>query len=165
MKFQLSQSGEVRLSSSGDASASSTSWLCRDDFDRERMLDMEGRVRPARQRTFGIIALALLSTGPWLGWWPLLFLVPSVVCFAIADTLMPRAERPEHVMFAAWLASELTIAGAVSLNGGPRGPALSWLAIPVITLSSRFSMRGWSPASWSACCSCWRSPSASTPLP
>src|SRR5665811_643861 len=34
------------------------------------------------------------------------------------------------------------IAGAVSLEGGPRAMALSWLAIPVITLSSRFSMRG-----------------------
>jgi diguanylate cyclase (GGDEF)-like protein len=45
-------------------------------------------------------------------------------------------------MFAAWFASELTIAGAVWLNGGPRVPTLSWLAIPVITLSSRFSMRG-----------------------
>jgi diguanylate cyclase (GGDEF)-like protein len=30
----------------------------------------------------------------------------------------------------------------VSLNGGPRVPTLSWLAIPVITLSSRFSLRG-----------------------
>jgi diguanylate cyclase (GGDEF)-like protein len=142
MKFQLSHSGEVQLSSAGDGSVSSTSWLCRDDFDRERMLDMEERVRPARQRTFVIIALALASTGPWLGWWPLLFLFPGVVCFGVADTLMPRAERPEYVMFAAWLASELTIAGAVSLNGGPRVPTLSWLAIPVITLSSRFSMRG-----------------------
>jgi diguanylate cyclase (GGDEF)-like protein len=45
-------------------------------------------------------------------------------------------------MFGAWMASELVIAGAVSLNGGPTVPTLSWLAIPVITLSSRFSRRG-----------------------
>jgi diguanylate cyclase (GGDEF)-like protein len=45
-------------------------------------------------------------------------------------------------MFAAWIGSELTVAGAVALEGGPKVAALSWLAIPVITLSSRFPMRG-----------------------
>jgi diguanylate cyclase (GGDEF)-like protein len=128
--------------SSNSRQADATSWLCRSGFDRERMLDMEERVRPARQRTFAIISLALAATGPWLGWWPLLFIAPATVCFVVADTLMPKVERPEYLMFAAWFLSELTIAGAVSLNGGPNVPTLSWLAIPVITLSSRFSMRG-----------------------
>ena len=45
---------------------STTSWLCRDDFDRERMLDMEDRVRPARRRTFAILTVAIASVGPWL---------------------------------------------------------------------------------------------------
>ena len=45
-------------------------------------------------------------------------------------------------MLAAWIGSEIMIAGAVALEGGPRVSALSWLAIPVITLSTRFSMRG-----------------------
>jgi diguanylate cyclase (GGDEF)-like protein len=122
--------------------ASATSWLCRDDFDRERMLDMEDRVRPARRRTFAILAVAIASVGPWLGWWPLLFLVPSILCFATADRFMPRVAKPELLMFAAWIGSEITIAGAVALEGGARVSALSWLAIPVITLSTRFSMRG-----------------------
>jgi diguanylate cyclase (GGDEF)-like protein len=121
---------------------SATSWLCRDDFDRERMLDMEERVRPVRRRTFAILAVAIAAVGPWLGWWPLLFLIPAGLFFSAADHLMPRAARPELLMFAAWIGSEVTIAGAVSLEGGPRVAALSWLAIPVITLSSRFSMRG-----------------------
>jgi diguanylate cyclase (GGDEF)-like protein len=55
---------------------------------------------------------------------------------------MPRIARPELLMFTAWIGSEVTIAGAVALEGGPRVSALCWLAIPVITLSSRFSMRG-----------------------
>src|SRR5271165_2254730 len=122
--------------------ATATSWLCRSNFDRGRLLDMEERVRPARQRTFGILALALLATGPWLGWWPLLCLIPGAGCFAVAELLMTRIERPEYVMFGAWVVSELVIAAAVSLNGGPTVPTLSWLAIPVITLSSRFSKRG-----------------------
>jgi diguanylate cyclase (GGDEF)-like protein len=117
-------------------------WLCRDDFDRERMLDMEERVRPVRRRTFAILAIAITIVAPWLGWWPLLFLIPAGLGFAAADALMPKLARPENLMFAAWIAGEVTIAGAVALEGGPRVAALSWLAIPVITLSSRFSMRG-----------------------
>jgi diguanylate cyclase (GGDEF)-like protein len=142
MAKQRTQSDEVEVTSAGEAKAKSTSWLCRDDFDRERLLDMEERVRPARQKTFVILTLALAATGPWLGWWPLLCLVPGAGAFAYADHLMPKVARPEYVMFGAWMASELVIAGAVSLNGGPRVPTLSWLAIPVITLSSRFSLRG-----------------------
>jgi diguanylate cyclase (GGDEF)-like protein len=122
--------------------ANAASWLCRDDFDRERMLDMEDRIRPARRRTFAVLTVAIAAVGPWLGWWPLLFLIPSILCFATADRLMRRVARPELVMLAAWIGSEIMIAGAVALEGGPRVSALSWLAIPVITLSTRFSMRG-----------------------
>jgi diguanylate cyclase (GGDEF)-like protein len=121
---------------------SQTSWLCRDDFDRERMLDMEERVQPVRRRTFAILAVSIAVVSPWTGWWPLLFLIPASAFFSAADLFMPRVSRPEYLMFAAWIGSELAIAGAVSLEGGPRVAALSWLAIPVITLSSRFSMRG-----------------------
>ncbi len=103
---------------------------------------MEQRVRPVRRRAFVILAVAIAGAGPWVGWWPLLFLIPSLACFAAADHFLTRVARPELVMFAAWIGSELTIAGAISLEGGTHVVALSWLAIPVITLSSRFSMRG-----------------------
>ncbi len=119
-----------------------SSWLCRGDFDRDRMLDMEERVRPVRRRTFAILAVAIAVVAPSLGWWPLLFLIPASLFFGAADHFMPRLKRPEFLMFAAWIGSEITIAGAVWIEGGPSVAAISWLAIPVITLSSRFSMRG-----------------------
>jgi diguanylate cyclase (GGDEF)-like protein len=125
-----------------DTKTNHSSWLCRDDFDRERLLDMEERVRPVRQRTFVILAISIAIVAPWVGWWPLLFLLPACAFFAAADLLMPRVSRPELLMFTAWVGSEVTIAGAVALEGGPRVAALSWLAIPVITLTTRFSMRG-----------------------
>jgi diguanylate cyclase (GGDEF)-like protein len=118
------------------------SWLCRDEFDRERMLDMEERVRPVRQRALAILAVALVASGPWLGWWPALFLIPAALVFGVADRLMPSTLKPELLMFGAWIVSGLVIGGAVALSGGPDQPTLSWLAIPVITLSSRFPMRG-----------------------
>jgi diguanylate cyclase (GGDEF)-like protein len=125
-----------------DTKTNHSSWLCRDDFDRERLLDMEERVRPVRQRTFVILAISIAIVAPWVGWWPLLFLLPASAFFAAADLLMPRVSRPELLMFTAWVGSEVTIAGAVALEGGPRVAALSWLAIPVITLTTRFSMHG-----------------------
>jgi diguanylate cyclase (GGDEF)-like protein len=130
------------VANSPDSRPTATSWLCRDEFDRERMLDMEGRVRPVRQRALGILAIALIASGPWLGWWPALFLIPAALCFGAADLLMPKVERPELLMFTAWIGSGVVIGGAVALTGGPAQPTLSWLALPVITLSSRFPMRG-----------------------
>src|SRR5277367_6133445 len=109
--------------------ANRSSWLCRDDADRERMLDMEARVRPWRQRALAILAVAIVAVGPWLGWWPLLFLFPAAAFFAAADHFLTRVARPELVMFAAWIGSEVTIAGAVWLEGRPGVVALSWLAI------------------------------------
>jgi diguanylate cyclase (GGDEF)-like protein len=106
------------------------------------MLDMEERVRPVRQRALMILAIALVASSPWLGWWPALFLIPAGLCFAVADLFMPRVERPELLMFGAWVGSGLVIGGAVALSGGAHEPTLSWLALPVITLSSRFPMRG-----------------------
>ena len=117
-------------------------WLCRDDFDRERLLDMESLLAPARRRTFEILFVAIAAVAPWLGWWPLLFLVPAAIFFGAADRFMPRVARPELLMFAAWVGSELMIAGAVWVQGGVRTSAICWLAIPVITLSARFSIRG-----------------------
>jgi diguanylate cyclase (GGDEF)-like protein len=62
--------------------------------------------------------------------------------FALADARLAQTERPEYVMFAAWTLSEVTMAAAVALSGGPRVATLSWIAIPVVTLSARFSLRG-----------------------
>jgi diguanylate cyclase (GGDEF)-like protein len=117
-------------------------WLCRDDMDRERLLDMERRIKPVRALAMGILALALLAAGPWLGWWTIVPLLFAAVLFGIADKRLPHSERPEYVMFAAWAGAEVTIAVAVALTGGPNIATLSWLAIPVVTLSARFSVRG-----------------------
>ncbi len=134
MQGEPTQQSEPRLAGK--------SWLCRDELDRDRMIDMEERVRPVRQRALVILAIALIASGPWLGWWPALFLIPAALFFGAADRLMPRVAKPELVMFGAWIASGLVIGGAVALSGGADQPTLSWLAIPVITLSSRFPMRG-----------------------
>lgn len=118
------------------------SWLCRDDVDRERLLDMEQRLKPVRAMAIGVLGLALIISAPWIGLWTLVPLLFAAGLFAVADRMLPNAKRPEYLMFAAWTGSELTIAVAVALTGGPHEATLAWLAIPVVTLSARFSLRG-----------------------
>lgn len=119
-----------------------SSWLIRDGMDRERMLDMDRRIAPARKRSFAVLALALIACGPWLGWWTLAPLVVAGVLFRLAEARMPSMQRPEYAMFAAWAGSEVIIATSVALTGGPKVATMSWLAIPIVTLASRFSDRG-----------------------
>jgi hypothetical protein len=97
-----------------------TSWLCRDEMDRERLLDMEHRLKPVRGAAMGVIALALIASAPWVGWWTLVPLLIAAGLWALADSRVASARRPEYLMFAAWASGEVMIAGAVALAGGPR---------------------------------------------
>jgi diguanylate cyclase (GGDEF)-like protein len=63
------------------------------------------------------------------------------VGFQIVDRSLATARQPEFTIAAAWLLSELAIAGSIALTGGPRSPALSWLVIPLVTLPARFNSR------------------------
>ena len=119
-----------------------TSWLCRDGMDRARLLDMEKRIRPVRAAAMLILGVALLVSAPRYGLWTLVPLAIAAALFEGADRRLQESERPEFLMFAAWAGTELTIAVALVLSGGPQEVLLSWLAIPVVTLSARFSLRG-----------------------
>jgi diguanylate cyclase (GGDEF)-like protein len=118
------------------------SWLIPDAMDRERMLDMDRRLQPVRRKAFVVLAVALLACGPWVGWWTLAPLAVAGVFFAVADRTTIDMKKPEYVMFAAWAAAEVIIALSVALTGAAQVATLSWLAIPIVTLASRFSKRG-----------------------
>lgn len=106
------------------------------------MLDMERRIGPVRRSTMGILGLALIACGPWLGWWTLAPLALAALGFRLVEPRMEGSRRPEYGLFAAWAGTEIAIAVAVGLSGGPHTPTMAWFAIPVVTLSSRFSLRG-----------------------
>jgi diguanylate cyclase (GGDEF)-like protein len=117
------------------------SWLCPEPADRARALDMEERLRPFRRAAFAVLAAALVITGHWIGWWTLAPLAAAIVGFALVDRQLARTRRPELSIAAAWVLSELAIAGSIALTGGPESPALPWLAIPLVTLPARFNAR------------------------
>ena len=118
------------------------SWLCPEREDRDRLVDMEPRLKPVRAATMGILGLALLAAGPSEGWWTLIPLVVAAGGFAAVDRGMRSSARPELWIGAAWVISQLMIAGSVAATGGPESHAVAWLAIPVVTLSARFTTRG-----------------------
>jgi diguanylate cyclase (GGDEF)-like protein len=117
------------------------SWLCPTAADRERMLDMDRRLAPVRAATIAILALAALFGTHWLGWWTLAPLLGAAAVFALGGRVSDRVERPEYVLFAAWVGAEAVIAATVAIAGIDSN-LLAWLAIPVITLGARFSMHG-----------------------
>jgi diguanylate cyclase (GGDEF)-like protein len=117
------------------------SWLTPTAADRERTLDMDRRIAPVRMITLGLLTLTALAQGHWFGWWTVLPLLGAAVIFAVGARLTDRVEHPEYVLFAAWVGSEVVIAmTAVVTEALPY--ILPWLAIPVITLSARFSLNG-----------------------
>ncbi|MHB8492839.1 MAG: GGDEF domain-containing protein [Solirubrobacteraceae bacterium] len=121
---------------------SGSSWLIRDGMDRERMLDMDARLAPVRRRSLIVLAGALAVMAPWLGWWTLVPVLGPAGLFAAADKYMLKARRPEYVMFGAWVCTQVVLAVSVAVSGGPTVATMSWFAIAVVTLASRFSDRG-----------------------
>jgi diguanylate cyclase (GGDEF)-like protein len=114
----------------------------RKDARRERLLDMEQRVPRYRAACFAILALALASAGPEIGWLWLAPLAAGFAGFAVADRFMQASERPWLWVAAAWGALPLLLAGAVISSGGPTSPVLMWFALPAVTLGARFDPWG-----------------------
>jgi diguanylate cyclase (GGDEF)-like protein len=114
----------------------------RKEARRERLLDMEQRVRRYRAACFAILALALASASPEVGWLWLAPLAAGFAGFAVADRFMQASERPWLWVAAAWGALPLLLAGAVIASGGPTSPVLMWFALPAVTLGARFDPWG-----------------------
>jgi diguanylate cyclase (GGDEF)-like protein len=109
---------------------------------RERLLDMEERVRPYRTACFAILALALASVGPQVGWWWVAPLAVGFLGFAVADRFMRASERPWLWIAGAWGALPLLLGLAVIATGGPDSPAVVLFALPAVTLGARFEPWG-----------------------
>ena len=125
-----------------ERSAARLSWLCRDEAQRERLVEMERWLRPVRSATFGLLFVALVVVAPWQGWWTLAPLAVATLLFVVAQPVLERRARPEIAIATAYAATQSIIALAIALSGGPDSPAVCWLAIPVVSLSARFDRRG-----------------------
>jgi diguanylate cyclase (GGDEF)-like protein len=125
-----------------NANEGGPTWLCSSAAERERLLDMEERIKPVRTAAFGLLAVALLVCAPWVGWWTLAPLVIAGLGFALVDRFLEHTCHPEFPMAAAWILAQIVIATSVALTGGPDAASVAWLVIPVCTLPARYGPRG-----------------------
>ncbi|HET7121983.1 MAG TPA: GGDEF domain-containing protein [Solirubrobacterales bacterium] len=109
---------------------------------RERLLDMEERLRRYRFACFGILALALVLGGSTVGWWWVVPLLAGLAGFAVADRFVRTSPRPALWVAGAWAALPVLIAAAVLVTGRAESPVLVWFALPAVTLGFRFEPRG-----------------------
>jgi diguanylate cyclase (GGDEF)-like protein len=114
----------------------------RDDARRERLLDMQVRLRPYRTACFAILAVALASVSAEVGWWWVLPLSVGFAGFAVADRFMQKSSHPELWAATAWGILPFLLADAVVTTGGATSPVLMWFALPAVTLGARFTPRG-----------------------
>lgn len=116
--------------------------LSEEHLRRERLLDMEERIRPYRLATFAVLALTLVASGHLLGWWWLFPLAAALGAFYAGDKLRANSAHPERWAAVTWGVSPLMIALSVALTGGHDSPATAWFALPAVTLGARFENRG-----------------------
>lgn len=109
---------------------------------RERLLDMELRLKRYRTACFAILAVALVSVGPEIGWLWILPLSAGFAGFAVADRFMRDSRHPAVWVATAWGILPLLLAAAVAATGGAASPVLMWFALPAVTLGVRFGSRG-----------------------
>jgi len=109
---------------------------------RERLLDMEERVRRYRTASFAILAVSIAFGGSDVGWWWVAPLLAGLAGFAVADRFMRSSEHPAIWVAGAWAALPVLLAVAVLMTGGATSPVLVWFALPAVTLGFRFEPRG-----------------------
>ena len=133
----------MRRSTDGADSATGASLAAiRAAAGKERLLDMEMRLRRYRAACFAILVLGLIPLAPELGWWWIAPMAVGFAGFAVADRFMRRSTHPAAWIAAAWGMIPLLLAGAVLSTGGSASPALMWFALPAVTLGARFEPRG-----------------------
>jgi fatty acid desaturase len=81
---------------------------------RERLLDMESRVRRYRTACFAILALSIaLGGSSQIGWWWVVPLAAGFAGFAIADRFMRTSSHPAIWVAGAWAAIPVLLCAAV----------------------------------------------------
>jgi diguanylate cyclase (GGDEF)-like protein len=113
-----------------------------DELRRERLLDIEARLRRFRIPVFVALGISLIASGPWVGWLWIGPLVPAIGVPVVLYKVMVRSRRPELWAALAWCTSPVIIAVCVVLTGGPDSPGISWFVLTAVTLGARFEGRG-----------------------
>jgi diguanylate cyclase (GGDEF)-like protein len=108
-------------------------------LDRERLVATVRGVGRARAVMFVVLAGVVVASARETGWWPLAVLVGAAVGSIYLYRDLDRRRHPEYWAAAGWLATQVPLGLGIAITGGARSPALSWLAIAVVSLVARFN--------------------------
>ena len=113
--------------------------MCPTELDRERLVTTVRGVGRARVVMFVVLTAVVGGSAGQTGWWPLATLLGAAVASIYLYRDLGRRRRPEYWAAAGWLATQLPLGFGIAITGGPHSPALSWLAIAVVSLVARFN--------------------------
>ena len=116
-------------------------WLCPDAAARERLVDMDERLRRPRSIAFGLLGLILVGSVGLLGWLPIALMAVLIAAFSAASRLQARLARPEYAIALSWVLAQVFITVMVGMTGGLTSYGVLWLLIPLVTLPARFGPR------------------------
>jgi hypothetical protein len=119
--------------------ASGGTWLCPTPLHRERLLEMEDKIKRARAIMYGSLAIAFVIAIPWIGAWTLIPLAASVIAYALLRPRIATSDKPEYVVAATVVNAQILIGLGIALSGGPHSPTITMLLLPIVTLPARFS--------------------------
>ena len=131
----------LRLGAADALNVDATSFLCRNAGERERLLDMSRRLRPAKRRTMLLLAVASVVSIPVYGWAMQLPLLLVACAFGAVQLRIEHVRRPENVLAGLWLFAQLAIVLAIALAEGPRVYTLSILVFPMLVAAAVFPRR------------------------
>jgi diguanylate cyclase (GGDEF)-like protein len=118
------------------------SWICRNEFERARFMDLHGRLVRANN---AILLTLIVVIGLSLPFIPdRLGLIPAaagLVLFGGIQRNAKRFARPELWVFGAMLGAEALIALAIAFHGGAQTPAMAILCWPIAGVAGRFPDR------------------------
>lgn len=88
---------------------------------------------------FAVLLLVLIGAARQTGWLPIVALVIASASSIYLYHGIDRRSRPELWAVGGWLATQIPLGVGIAITGGPRSPALAWLAIAVVSLVARFN--------------------------
>jgi len=123
------------------------SWICRNEFERARFMDLHGRLVRANNTILLTLIVVIALSLPFIP--DRLGLIPAgagLLLFGGIQRNAMRFARPEVWVFGAVLGAEALIALAIAVHGGGDTPAIALLCWPIAGLAGRFPDRASRPA-------------------
>ena len=115
--------------------------LSLDASERERLLDMVRRLRPAKRWSMVFLLVAAAVSIPVYGWAMQVPLLLAGGALGVSLARVERVRRPDYLLEVAWLFAQLAIVAAIALSHGPRVYLVSVVALPTLVMAAVFPGR------------------------